>query len=226
MSSPPYMKLWIADYHADTTHLSVEEHGAYLLLIMAMWRAGGRLPADDAKLSKLAKCSSAQWAEIRDVVLAFFKRTGGRLTHRRIIKEMAKYEATSEKRKEASERGVSEKRRKNNKLAQPIGSEIGNQLVAKPEPEPEGSIEAPKRASNTTRREGATEPPERSVGLSLVPIDDEREWALLHKRAEDELFQCRRTDPDHASELAGFIVHAEAQVRFHRKARLAAARAA
>lgn len=137
MSAPPYMKLYVADYHGDTTHLDVKEHGAYLLLLMAMWRAGGKLPADDPKLAKLAKCTSEEWAEIRVTVLAFFRRTGGRLTHKRVSAEIAKYADTSAKRKAASEKGVSEKRRKNSASHEPNGQPNTDHLVTKPEPEPE-----------------------------------------------------------------------------------------
>ncbi len=109
MSAPPYMKLYVADYLGDTHHLSVVEHGAYLLLLMAMWRAGGSLPSADANLAKLARCTPDQWAEIRDGVLAFFRRRGGRITHKRIAAEMAKYESTSGKRSVAGKRGGRQK---------------------------------------------------------------------------------------------------------------------
>jgi uncharacterized protein YdaU (DUF1376 family) len=117
MSAPPYMKLYVADYLGDTHHLGALEHGAYLLLLMAMWRAGGSLPAADANLARLARCTADQWAEIRDVILPFFRRRGGRITHKRIAQEMAKYENTSGKRSEAGKRGASEKANRNNASA-------------------------------------------------------------------------------------------------------------
>lgn len=114
MSAPPYMKLYVADYLGDTHHLGALEHGAYLLLLMAMWRAGGSLPAIDANLAKMARCTTDQWAEIRDAVLPFFKRARGRLTHKRLGEELAKYENTSGKRSEAGKQGGRPKTSKNN----------------------------------------------------------------------------------------------------------------
>lgn len=109
MSAPPYMKLYVGDYLGDTHHLGALEHGAYLLLLMAMWRAGGSLPAIDANLSKMARCTPAEWESIRDGILPFFQRTRGRLTHKRLTAEMAKYENTSGKRSEAGKRGGRQK---------------------------------------------------------------------------------------------------------------------
>jgi uncharacterized protein YdaU (DUF1376 family) len=148
------MKLYIADYLADTTHLSRDEHGAYLLLLMAMWRAGGKLPAGDDKLAKLARCSPKEWVALKDTVLVFFKRSGRSITHKRISKEMAHYEAVSERRKEAGKRGGSETARKNNDKAQANAAANARQLPTKPEPELEPELEPERREKSPSLSAG------------------------------------------------------------------------
>lgn len=120
MSAPPYMKLYVADYLGDTHHLGALEHGAYLLLLMSMWRAGGSLPSADANLAKLARCTPDEWAQIRDVVLPFFQRRGGRITHKRLLAEKAKYDSTSERRSEAGKKGGRKKANENSASVEPI----------------------------------------------------------------------------------------------------------
>lgn len=106
MSAPPYMPLYVADYLGDTRHLSTEQHGAYLLLLMAMWRAGGRLPNERAKLARMAGLSPAKWAKMEAEILAFFTPGSDDIGHRRIEKELEKYQEISTIRSEIGSRGA------------------------------------------------------------------------------------------------------------------------
>jgi uncharacterized protein YdaU (DUF1376 family) len=106
VSAPPYMKLFWGDYHKATRHLrTAREHGAYLLLIGALWDSGGRLPADDATLARHALCTPKEWAAMRETLMAFFKVSRGQISQKRVTEELAKYESTSGKRKEAGRKG-------------------------------------------------------------------------------------------------------------------------
>ena len=117
MSAPPYMKLYIADYLADTTHLTRDEHGAYLLLLMALWRAGGKLPRDPVKLSRIAKCTPAEWDQIDPVVMEFFKVGGGSITQKRASQEIAKYQGVVKGSKSAGKASAAKRANKNNEQA-------------------------------------------------------------------------------------------------------------
>lgn len=116
MSAPPYMKLYIAEYLAETTHLDATAHGAYMLLIMAMWRTGGKLPRDEDKLARVAQCTADQWAAVRADVLAFFRISGGIIRHKRVSEELAKYDAVVDGAKRAGKASAGKRSRKNNAL--------------------------------------------------------------------------------------------------------------
>ena len=84
-----WMPLYIADYLADTAHLTAAQSGAYLHLIMAYWRAGGPLRLTEAGLAFTAKMTPAEWADAAPVVLKFFRLEDGALRHGRIDHELA-----------------------------------------------------------------------------------------------------------------------------------------
>ena len=106
MTTPPFMKLYWGDYHRGTRHLrTAAEHGAYMLLIGALWDAGGSLPADDDLLARSALLSAEEWADLRPILMPFFKVSRGRLTHERVSEELAKYDDTICKRKLAGKAG-------------------------------------------------------------------------------------------------------------------------
>jgi uncharacterized protein YdaU (DUF1376 family) len=134
--SAPYMPIYVGDYLADTQHLTATEHGAYLLLLMCMWRAGGVLPNDEMKLSRCAKLTMDKWRRIAPTVLVFFTIDGAEISHKRISKELSRYEKTKLARGGA---GLLGNRAKVLKRHKPVLA-FANPLRTQPEPEPEDRI--------------------------------------------------------------------------------------
>lgn len=83
------MPLYVADYVADTPYLTTEQHGAYLLLLMAYWR-NGPPPDNDAILSSLVKMPPNAWSISRAVLVQFFEVCDGYWIHKRVEQEIEK----------------------------------------------------------------------------------------------------------------------------------------
>ena len=88
MANFAYMPLYVADYLADTAHLSAAEHGVYLMLLMTYWQRQGGLPMDEAKLTRIARVSEKDWLRVRDNVMAFFRIQDGFLIQERMEREL------------------------------------------------------------------------------------------------------------------------------------------
>jgi uncharacterized protein YdaU (DUF1376 family) len=86
------MPLFIGDYLADTTRLTTEQHGAYLLLIMDYWR-NGPPPDDDAVLSNITRSSNSNWKKMRAAIAGFFNVSDGKWVHSRIDREIEEAKA-------------------------------------------------------------------------------------------------------------------------------------
>lgn len=105
MSERPFMQLYVSDFIGDTLHLSTEQIGAYMLLLMAMWNAGGKLPNDDAKLARVARLSVKKWKAISADLMPFFTVDGDAIGHNRLTKELQKSESKSQSRASAGAEG-------------------------------------------------------------------------------------------------------------------------
>ena len=141
MSGAPFMQLYVGDYMADTTLLTTEQHGAYLLLLMTMWRHDAKLPDDPRKLSRIARTTIRKWPAIWDGIEGFFDVSDGVITNKRLTKEHQKAVAKSELRANAGSLGGKAKALKNNDTGLAKASGL---LKHSSEPEPYSKKEEPK----------------------------------------------------------------------------------
>jgi uncharacterized protein YdaU (DUF1376 family) len=69
---------------ADTTHMSAEEMGAYVRLLVAMWRHGAQLPNKPAELARIAGVSLRRWNKISEKVLRPMTKLEGIISQKRL----------------------------------------------------------------------------------------------------------------------------------------------
>lgn len=74
-----------SSYIADTGHLSLAQHGAYVLILMTMWRCGGWIAADERHLANICRTTLKQWRKIAPDVLALLIEKEGKLTQKRLL---------------------------------------------------------------------------------------------------------------------------------------------
>jgi len=123
MAEAPVFPLWTDAYLADTGHLSTIEHGAYLLLLVTMWRAGGSLPNDDKLLARYARLTPAQWKRIKPTLWRYFQVSSDGITQGRLTDEL---NAVRRKSKTQSNNARS-KYRKNNESRSAMGEPKASQ---------------------------------------------------------------------------------------------------
>jgi len=102
-------------YTGDTAHLTCEEHGAYLLMILAYYRSEKPLPGTDRALAAITKLPMDRWLECKPTLQAFFEHeieehegySVHRWRHARIEREIADgYQKTEKKTARASAGGT------------------------------------------------------------------------------------------------------------------------
>src|SRR5437016_13313950 len=86
----PWSAFYWADYVADTGHLSLAEHGAYLLVMAHYYRTRRPLPANASVLHRICRCTTdAEKHATEEVLIQFFSLDGDVYRHKRIDVELA-----------------------------------------------------------------------------------------------------------------------------------------
>lgn len=106
-----YYSHHVGDYHRDTAHLSIVEHGVYRLLMDSYYSTERALPADLAILCRIVRAVSKLEREaVSSVAKLFFAESDGLLKHNRVERELEAYNA---KIQQASDAGKASAARRN-----------------------------------------------------------------------------------------------------------------
>jgi uncharacterized protein YdaU (DUF1376 family) len=89
MAKAPIMPVFTDALIGDTTHLSTEQFGAYVLILIATWRNNGRaLPDDDERMARVCRVTVKRWrAKLRPVLIEFFADSDGHWHQHRLEQE-------------------------------------------------------------------------------------------------------------------------------------------
>ena len=104
MAKYPFMQVVVADFVADTTHMSTEEVGAYWRILCAMWLHGAKLPAVEKELATIAGLTPTRWGQVRERVTRPLTFSGGYWTQKKMTERWDKIEKIKVKRAHAAKK--------------------------------------------------------------------------------------------------------------------------
>lgn len=141
--SLPYFPFYPSDFEAKTSHLTLEEDGAYNRLLRLMWMTPGcSLPDDPAWIARRLRVDSATYDRVvAPIISEFFRRARKRIYSPRLSREFERTKVTHELRVSSGKKG--------GRPAKSLKSDEPDESRAKagpkqpePEPEPEERTEA------------------------------------------------------------------------------------
>lgn len=178
-----YMPLFIGDYLRDTADLTAEEHGAYLLILMAMWTSGGGLPV--SRLDRIARIPADRWTIVWKTIGRFFEVDGETAHQGRLGRELQDAQA---RRETARQNGLLGGRPRNLPVNRPV-NQRGN-----PKPNPG-------KTSSPSPSESPSEPPpieeQIGAGAPACPPEFEELWKGCDRKGHkaDALKAWRKVRP-------------------------------
>lgn len=102
MAELPVLPLKTDALIADTTHMSAEEFGVYVRLLIAMWRHGAQLPDTPGELAQIGGVTLPRWKKISERVMRPMTISGGIISQKRLTSVWQEVQLLREKKSAAS----------------------------------------------------------------------------------------------------------------------------
>ena len=162
MASYPSLPLWTDAYLADTGHLSFEEHGVYMMLLMTIWRSPNcRIPNDMKWIQRRLRASQTEMDMIVEpIVKEFLDTSGNWVTQKRLKQEYNYVSARSKSQSDRAKLRWQKEKKSCQRNAQsgnaptPTPIEIDTTYLSPPISPPRGNdvVEDPKPKSKRPKR--------------------------------------------------------------------------
>jgi len=177
----PWMPLFNGDLLADTMHLSAQEFGAYMLLIIHAWKNDGRVPRD--RVAQIARVRHDQWPKVFKQLEPYFQWDTDSVSHRvygtssRVVDELHHATEISNKRKDAALQ-MHNKRRANadanavQEHTQPQSQSLRDTSNGKGSEAPEGRVVVPPVSNYRDPGVDYRSPPKKKSNNPLQPLPD------------------------------------------------------
>lgn len=142
-----WFPLVVGDYLKDTSRLTTEQHGAYLLLLMDYW-TNGPPPDDDDALAAITKLDARTWRKQRPKLLKYFRIEDGVWRQKRADEEKDRWAEKKARWAERAAAGGRAKAAKSSATSSPQEGKNGPKGVLKScTSSSPGKVEGPKEPS-------------------------------------------------------------------------------
>lgn len=194
-----WMPIYIGDYLRDTQDLTLEEHGAYMLLMMHYWMREGNIGND---VSRIARACRADEKTCGFILGFFFETDGLSYRHKRIDEELEK---AHNRRESASENGKKGGRPPLNNPQKTHGLSVG-----KPTKNPDHNPQKSSSSSSSSSKDIYI-----SNTITAKAVSDPL-YAEIKQHFEKAQPQCRFTNyPKEGKAIKGLIEKARAREPDH-----------
>lgn len=168
----PSLPLFVDDYEGATTHLTLEEDGAYMRLLRLCWRTPRcTIPDEPEWIMRRLRVDRGTFDRIvAPLIDEFFKRSRGRIYQKRLLQEFAYAVDRQTKRKEAGKKGGRAK-------AQKINENDASKATVLPEQKPSNALApSPAQPNVYTLPDGNAASAENQDGELPIPADPEKQF--------------------------------------------------
>lgn len=102
MAEFPILPLKTDALIADTSHMTAEQFGAYVRLLIVAWRHGGRLDNDERELARIVGVSIRDWRRLAPVVMRPMTVIENTVTQKRLTDTWLQVQSIRRQRSEAA----------------------------------------------------------------------------------------------------------------------------